>query len=209
MKVTDDIFENGNKLPLIDDFYTLQGEGFHMGKAAYFIRVGGCDIGCNWCDTKVSWQFGVHQLVDVEKVVKKAENYPAKAVVVTGGEPTLYNLNVLCQKLKEKNIQTFLETSGAYPLTGWWDWICLSPKIQKPPQKEFYQLASELKVIITSPDDFRWAEKNASLVNHNCKLYLQPEWSQHKILMPEIVEYIKQHPKWNVSIQAHKFMKIP
>lgn len=204
-----DIFENGTKLPLVEEFYTLQGEGFHTGKAAYFIRIGGCDIGCRWCDTKISWNADIHPLVDVDYLVKKIAPFPAKAVVVTGGEPTTYNLDYLCSKLSDCGITTFLETSGAFPLTGEWDWICLSPKRNQPPQPEFFGLANELKVIIFEDEDFQWAELNANLVNKDCKLYLQPEWSRHKELTPKIIEYVMQNPKWQISIQAHKFMKIP
>lgn len=204
-----DIFENGQKLPLIDKFYTLQGEGFHTGKAAYFIRIGGCDIGCRWCDSKISWNADIHQLADIDDIVNEATKYPAKSVVVTGGEPTLYDLDVLCAKLKKQNMTTFIETCGAHTLTGEWDWICLSPKKQKPPKATIYPKADELKVIIFEEKDLPWAEENATKVSSHCKLYLQPEWSRHKQLIPVIVEYIKQHPKWSVSIQAHKFMRIP
>jgi len=204
-----DIFENGTKLPLVEEFYTLQGEGFHTGKAAYFIRIGGCDIGCRWCDTKISWNADIHPLADVDTLVEKIAPYPAKAVVVTGGEPTTYNLDYLCSKLSDNGVTTFLETSGAYPLTGEWDWICLSPKRNQPPQPEFFDLANELKVIIFEEEDFEWAERNANLVNKDCKLFLQPEWSRHKEFTPKIIEYVKQNPKWQISIQAHKFMRIP
>jgi organic radical activating enzyme len=204
-----DIFENGKKLPLVEEFYTLQGEGFHMGKAAYFIRIGGCDIGCRWCDTKISWNATIHPLADENELVEKIKEYPAKAVVVTGGEPTTYNLEYLCQTLKIFNIETYLETSGAYPLTGQWDWICLSPKKNQHPQQEFYDKADELKVIIFEEEDFLWAEENAQKVNSKCKLYLQPEWSMHKEWTPRIIDYVKQNPRWQISIQAHKFMRIP
>ncbi|MCK5536904.1 MAG: 7-carboxy-7-deazaguanine synthase QueE [Bacteroidales bacterium] len=204
-----DIFENGKKLPLVEEFYTLQGEGYHMGKAAYFIRIGGCDIGCRWCDTKISWNANIHPLADVDTLVDKIKGYPAKSVVVTGGEPTTYNLNYLCNKLKNEKIETFLETSGAYALTGEWDWICLSPKKNQPPRDEFFKKANELKVIIFDEDDINWAEENAAKVNSNCKLYLQPEWSMHKEWTPKIIDYVKQNPKWQISIQAHKFMHIP
>lgn len=209
MKEAVDIFEGGRKLPLIDEFYTIQGEGYHTGKPAYFIRVGGCDIGCHWCDSKISWKADIHRLGAVEDIVCKAVETPAKAVVVTGGEPTTYNLNPLCNELKKQKIKTFLETSGAYELTGIWDWICLSPKSHKPPHKNIYKFADELKVVIFNESDFEWAEANAKKVNPDCLLYLQPEWSRHKTMIHKIVEYAKQNPQWNVSIQAHKFMKIP
>lgn len=205
----DEMFENGKKLPLIDEFYTIQGEGFHMGKPAYFIRIGGCDIGCNWCDTKISWRADKHKLAKVERIAETAERSASGVIVVTGGEPTTYNLEPLSDALSEKNVDLHLETSGAYPLTGEWDWICLSPKKQQPPQNDIYALANELKIIVESEDDFEWAEENAKLVNSDCKLYLQPEWSKRSELTPKIVEYVKKNIKWSVSIQAHKFMKIP
>ncbi len=204
-----DIFEDGQKLPLIDQFYTVQGEAFHLGKAAYFIRIGGCDIGCHWCDTKISWNFNTHKLVDIKDVITNLKKEKADTIVVTGGEPSLYNLAPLCAELKKQSIKTHIETSGAYTLSGEWDWICLSPKKQSPPTEDIYEKADELKVIIFEEDDFRWAEKVAKKVNKNCKLYLQPEWSKHKELIPEIVEYVKRNTKWQISIQAHKFMKIP
>ena len=202
-------FDDGRMLPLVEEFYTLQGEGFQTGKAAYFIRIGGCDVGCSWCDSKLSWNPEVFPPVRVDEIVERASQFPAKAVVVTGGEPTLYPLDYLCTELKKRDIQTFIETSGAYPLTGKWDWICLSPKKQQPPTEGFHLMADELKVIISSPDDFEWAEENAAKVKSTCQLYLQPEWSKHKELIPEIVEYVKRNTKWQISIQAHKFMKIP
>lgn len=204
-----DIFEGGKKLPLIDEFYTLQGEGFHFGKAAYFIRIGGCDIGCHWCDTKYSWRADKDKLIDVNTLVKNVKSTKADTIVVTGGEPLTYELDYLTKKMNNANIQTFIETSGAYKLTGKWNWICLSPKKNAPPTEEIIPLSNELKVIIFDQSDFEWAEKYAALVNENCRLYLQPEWSRRNALTPLIVEYIKNDPKWNISIQAHKFMKIP
>jgi 7-carboxy-7-deazaguanine synthase len=198
-----------NKLPLVEEFYTIQGEGYQTGKAAYFIRLGGCDIACSWCDSKISWNSDLFPMVEVDEIVKNAAKHPAKAVVVTGGEPLSWNLDYLCGELKKLGIQTFIETSGAYPLSGKWDWICLSPKKQNPPQPAIYSVAHELKVIIYSEKDFAWAEENAARVNDSCKLFLQPEWSRYKTLIPVIVDYIKEHPKWLVSLQAHKFMKIP
>ncbi|MBN2662095.1 MAG: 4Fe-4S cluster-binding domain-containing protein [Bacteroidales bacterium] len=205
----DDIFEEGKKLPLIDEFYSLQGEGFHFGKAAYFIRIGGCDIGCHWCDTKYSWRADKDKLIDVDTLVKNVTSTKADTIVVTGGEPLTYELDYLTEEMYKANIQTFIETSGAYKLTGKWNWICLSPKKNAPPTNEIIPLANELKVIVIDESDFEWAEKYAALVNTNCKLYLQPEWSRRNFLTPKIVEYIKNDPKWNISIQAHKFMKIP
>ncbi|HYX05609.1 MAG TPA: 7-carboxy-7-deazaguanine synthase QueE [Bacteroidales bacterium] len=200
---------DGTQLPLVEEFYTLQGEGYHTGKAAYFIRIGGCDVGCSWCDTKFSWQAELHPLTDTFKIVDNAVPFPAKAVVVTGGEPLSYNLDILCEELKKNNIETFLETSGAYPLSGSWDWICLSPKKNLPPVPEIYSKANELKMIVQKEADFEWAEINRDKVGSNCKLYLQPEWSRYKEIIDPLVEYVKQHPEWQISLQAHKFMHIP
>lgn len=199
----------GNELPLVEQFYTLQGEGFHTGKAAYFIRVGGCDIGCRWCDSKLSWDARIHKMVTVNEILEKVLNTPAKSVVVTGGEPSSYNLNPLCSILKKNNIETFLETSGAYKLTGNWDWICFSPKPNTNPEKEFYENANELKIIIYDNKDLDWAEECAKKVSDTCLLYLQPEWSRFNINIEKIVNYIKNNPKWRISLQSHKFMKIP
>jgi 7-carboxy-7-deazaguanine synthase len=200
---------DGKMLPIVEEFYSIQGEGVHTGKAAYFIRIGGCDIACEWCDTKFSWDHNPEVFVEVNEVIKRASSVAAKAVVVTGGEPLIHNLNYLCEKLKENNISTFLETSGAYDLTGQWDWICLSPKKQNPPKPEIYAKADELKVIIQSKEDFIWAEGNAKLIGPNCKLLLQPEWSCFHKIIKVVVEYVKSNPKWNISLQAHKFMQIP
>jgi 7-carboxy-7-deazaguanine synthase len=187
-----------NYLPLVEEFYTIQGEGYHTGKAAYFIRLGGCDIACSWCDSKLSWNSNMFPMVHVDEIIKNAIKYPAKAVVVTGGEPLSWNLDYLCNELKKREIQTFIETSGAYALSGNWDWICLSPKKQNPPKEEIFFVADELKVIIYTEEDFCWAEENASRVSESCKLFLQPEWSRYKTLIPLIVEYIKANPKWMV-----------
>lgn len=209
MKVDLEILENGKLLPLVEEFYTLQGEGFHTGKPAYFIRIGGCDVGCSWCDAKFTWNAKNFPPVKVDEIVIRVSKQPSKAVVVTGGEPSLYPLDYLCLELKKKNIQTFIETSGAYPLTGQWDWICLSPKPQQPPVNGIHMKADELKVIISMPEDLKWAEENAAKVKATCKLYLQPEWSEYQTITPVIVEYAKANPKWQVSLQAHKFMRIP
>lgn len=203
------IFESGKKLPLVEEFYTLQGEGFQTGRAAYFIRIGGCDVGCSWCDSKVSWNPDMFPPVDVDQIVSNACKYPAKAVVVTGGEPSLYPLDYLCSELKKRGIQTFVETSGAHPLSGQWDWICLSPKRQNPPVDSIHMKADELKVIISKPDDLNWAQENAKLVKSSCILFLQPEWSVIDTIMPTIVDFTMQNPQWRVSLQSHKYMKIP
>lgn len=201
--------EDGSLLPLMEDFYTIQGEGYHTGKAAYFIRLGGCDIGCHWCDVKESWNAEHHPLTPINNIVANAAAHPSKTVVVTGGEPLLYNLDLLTTQLQLKGIKTFIETSGAYPLSGKWDWICLSPKKFKAPKKEVIETAGELKVIIFNKSDFEWAESYASQVSDSCKLYLQPEWSKSDIMTPLIVEYVKNHPKWEISLQTHKYLNIP
>ncbi len=204
-----DIFENGKKLPLIDEFYSIQGEGFNTGKPAYFIRIGGCDIGCSWCDSKISWKADIHKLALVDNVIEKVKQTPAKSIVVTGGEPTSYELDYLSSKIIENNIEAFLETSGAYKITGKWDWICLSPKIQNPPLVENYEKAHELKVIVQNSNDIKWAEECAQKVNTDCILYLQPEWSKRHEIIYDIIEYAKNNPKWNLSIQMHKYINIP
>jgi len=196
-------------LPVIEEFYSLQGEGFHTGKAAYFLRVGGCDVGCRWCDEKRSWNAEAWEMVDVEKVVRRAAQHPAKAVVVTGGEPLMWNLDYLCQLFDSHDIRKFLETSGAYPLSGTWDWICLSPKKNAPPLPDLLCAANELKIIIETKEDFAWAEEQAALVSSDCQLWLQPEWGRSQKMMPAIVEYILSHPQWSISLQSHKYMRIP
>ena len=199
----------GKELPLMEEFYTIQGEGYNTGQAAYFVRIGGCDVGCHWCDVKESWNAELFPPTPTDAIVANVKKYPAKAVVVTGGEPLMYNLNYFCSELKKEGIRRFLESSGAYPLSGEWEWICLSPKKNSPPLKPIYKKASELKVIIANKGDFDWAEKNARLVNENCILYLQPEWSKTEMLMPLITEYVMAHPQWKISLQSHKYMNIP
>lgn len=203
------IFEGGKKLPLVEEFYTIQGEGYHTGKAAYFIRIGGCDVGCCWCDTKFSWDPALHPLVRAETIVDHVVAQPASAVVVTGGEPLMVNMDYLTSLLKQEGIETFLETSGAYPLSGHWDWICLSPKMNAPAKREILERANELKVIIYSEEDLDWARKNAELVREHCKLFLQPEWSRRETILPVIIRYVKENPHWMISLQAHKYMRIP
>jgi organic radical activating enzyme len=205
----DQLLASGKALPLMEDFYTLQGEGFHTGKPAYFTRIGGCDVGCSWCDVKESWNAKLWPLTNTDEIVRRIDSCVAKSVVVTGGEPLMYPLGYLCEELKKRNIKTFLETSGSHPLSGQWDWICLSPKKYKPPLNEIYTKADELKVIIQSKGDFDWAEKNAERVGSNCVLYLQPEWSKRNNIMEPIIDYAMKNPKWQVSIQSHKYMGIP
>ncbi len=204
-----DLYEGGRKLPLVEAFYTIQGEGQHSGKAAFFIRIGGCDVGCSWCDTKFSWNPEIHPLVEIEEIIEKINESGADSVVVTGGEPLAYSLNKLCNLFRENKLKTFLETSGAYQLSGDWDWICLSPKQSMPPEKRIFQEADELKMIVQTKSDFAWAEKNAARVGKSCKLFLQPEWSQFEKVIPLVVDYVKSNPKWNISLQVHKFMHIP
>ncbi len=204
-----DLFEGGIKLPIVEEFYSIQGEGYHFGKAAYFLRIGGCDVGCSWCDSKFAWDPAIHPLTGIEDIIKKIAACPAGAVVVTGGEPLIFDLTLLCKGLKSNNIQTFLETSGTHPLTGSWDWICLSPKRHHVPLPGIYEVADELKVIISTVDDFKWALESSERASPKCKLYLQPEWSMYTKILPEIVEFVKSNPKWEISLQAHKFMRIP
>jgi organic radical activating enzyme len=196
-------------LPVMEEFYSLQGEGYNTGQAAYFIRIGGCDVGCQWCDVKESWNAKIHPLKDVAEVVERAAVFPGKAVVLTGGEPGMYQLDELCKGLREKDLSIFLETSGAYPLSGSFDWICLSPKKNNPPRKSVYTKADELKVIISEEEDFAWAEEQEKKVRPECILYLQPEWSNSKEMMPRIVDYIMENPQWQISLQSHKYMHIP
>lgn len=207
-KEVQQLVDKGVMLPLMEEFYTIQGEGFHKGTAAYFIRVGGCDVGCHWCDVKESWNAGLHPPTAIEHIVGNAEKY-SKTIVVTGGEPLTWNMEPLTKMLKEKGLQTHIETSGAYELTGVWDWICLSPKKLKPPTDEVYKRANELKVIVFNKDDFRFAEEQAAKVSKDCILYLQPEWSKREKMSPLIVDYVMQNPKWKVSLQTHKYLNIP
>jgi 7-carboxy-7-deazaguanine synthase len=205
----DRLLREGKHLPVMEEFYTLQGEGFHTGSAAYFIRIGGCDVGCHWCDVKESWNASKYPPVSIGKVIENALKMPAKAVVVTGGEPLLYNLDYLCKRLRSSGVRTFLETSGSSPLSGSWDWICLSPKKEAPPLEAIFSFADELKVIIEEEMDFYWAEENADKVKEGCKLFLQPEWSNKDKITPSVIMYIQENPKWKISLQSHKFIGIP
>jgi organic radical activating enzyme len=193
----------------MEDFYTLQGEGTYQGKAAYFIRLGGCDVGCVWCDVKESWSVDAHPAVDVDTIVTRARLSGAPIVVVTGGEPAMHDLNEITNKLRAAGMRTHVETSGAHPLTGLWDWICLSPKKFKAPVPSIYAHANELKIIVYHPSDLEWAEREAAKVSPDCRLYLQPEWSKEKEMLPGIIEYVKKNPRWTVSLQVHKYMNIP
>ncbi len=196
-------------LPVMESFYTLQGEGFHQGKAAYFIRLGGCDIGCVWCDVKESWDAEKHTKFEVQNLRFGVQKTPAEIVVITGGEPLMHNLEELTHELQSAGLKTHIETSGAYPLSGQWDWICLSPKKFKAPLPEILPYANELKVVVFNKSDFGWAEKYAALVSTSCKLYLQPEWDKSVQMMPLIIEYIKAHPQWELSLQIHKYINVP
>ncbi len=201
--------ETGESLPLMEAFYTVQGEGYHTGKAAYFIRIGGCDVGCHWCDVKESWDAGIHPPTPIKDIVDQALVHPSKTIVITGGEPLMWDLRPLCKELKKHNFSIHIETSGAYPFQGEFDWICLSPKRRKPPVKEAYKLAHELKVIVFNKQDFQWAEEHKAKLNRNSVLFLQPEWSVREKRMPEIIEFVKENPDWMISLQTHKYMHIP
>jgi len=199
----------GDALPVMEMFYSVQGEGYNTGKPASFVRIGGCDVGCQWCDVKESWDAASHQLTSVDSILEFVLSQPARSVVITGGEPLMYNLDKLCRKLKEQKISIFLETSGVYPLSGAYDWICVSPKVQSVIRQDMLQLADELKVIVNDEHDFQWAERNRIGVKEKCLLYLQPQWGQHKRMMPLIIDYILKNPWWMISIQSHKYMQIP
>jgi 7-carboxy-7-deazaguanine synthase len=196
-------------LPVMEAFYTLQGEGFHQGRAAYFIRLAGCDVGCVWCDVKESWDKDLYPLHTVEEIVAEAKKYPGKLIVITGGEPTLYNLERLTKTLQQEGFETNIETSGSHPLSGVWNWICLSPKKFKPPLPAILKRANELKIIIFNKSDFAWAEKYAAEVSELCRLYLQPEWNKAELVTPWIIDYVKENPKWQLSLQIHKYINVP
>ncbi len=205
------------QLPVMESFYTLQGEGYYQGHAAYFIRLGGCDVGCVWCDVKESWDADKHPLYTIDVIVQKAVEEVTKQAgsvhhalcVVTGGEPLLHPLDALTTALQNAGFVTNIETSGSSPLSGNWNWICLSPKKFKTPLPEIVSLASELKVVIFNQHDFKWAETYARQTNPNCKLYLQPEWDKAATVTPLIIEYIQQHPQWELSLQLHKYIHVP
>jgi 7-carboxy-7-deazaguanine synthase len=208
-KETQDLLiAKGELLPLMEEFYTIQGEGFHTGTAAYFIRVGGCDVGCHWCDVKESWNAQSHPPTEVLKIVENARKY-SDTIVVTGGEPLMWNMDFLTNELKKNKLKTHIETSGAYDLTGNWDWICLSPKKNMLPTTTVYEKANELKVIIYNKHDFIFAEEQAAKTNSNAILFLQPEWSKREIITQLIVDYVMENPKWRVSLQTHKYLNIP
>ncbi|MDG1160983.1 MAG: 7-carboxy-7-deazaguanine synthase QueE [Flavobacteriaceae bacterium] len=207
-KETKDLIDQGKMLPLMEEFYTIQGEGYHTGKAAYFIRVGGCDVGCHWCDVKESWNAEIHPPTHVNTIVNHAKKY-SDTVVITGGEPLMWSMNYLTSELQNHGIKTHIETSGAYSFSGVWDWFCLSPKKTKLPLDEVYKEANELKMIIFNKSDFKFAEEQAAKVSVNCELFLQPEWSKKEKMTELIVEYVMKNPKWKISLQTHKYLNIP
>jgi 7-carboxy-7-deazaguanine synthase len=196
-------------LPLMEHFLTLQGEGRYTGHASYFLRLGGCDVGCVWCDVKESWDASKHPMVEIENMVSHVKDSGAGIAVITGGEPLMHDLDQLTRALREKRIRTHIETSGAHPLSGQWDWICISPKKFKSPLQQVLTAAHELKVVIYHNSDFAWAEEHAEKVGKDCLLYLQPEWSKSAEIMPKIIEYINSHPRWILSLQTHKYINIP
>ena len=201
--------DQGEVLPVMEEFYTIQGEGFHAGKAAWFIRIGGCDVGCHWCDVKESWNPNIFPPLSTNDVARRAIDSGADTVVITGGEPLNYNLDLLCDLLKKSGMATHIESSGSDKVSGQWDWICLSPKKTKPPVGEIYAISHELKIIISDESDFKWAEKNKLKVSKNCQLFLQPEWSRREEVISLITDYILKNPEWKVSLQIHKYMHIP
>ena len=196
-------------LPVMEHFYTLQGEGYHQGKAAYFIRLGGCDVGCVWCDVKDSWDADKHPKLTVEQLLSEVKKTPAAIVVITGGEPLMHNLDELTEHFQDAGLKLHIETSGAHTFSGLWDWICLSPKKFKAPLETILHLSNELKVVIFNKSDFDWAEKYAALVTPSCKLYLQPEWDKASEITPIIIEYVKANPQWELSLQIHKYINVP
>ncbi len=196
-------------LPVMESFYTIQGEGYYSGTPAYFIRLGGCDVGCVWCDVKESWDVSLYEWFHVDELVRQAKESETNLVVITGGEPLMYNLSLLTEKLKEQNLQTNIETSGVYELTGAWDWVCFSPKKFKTPLESFYSDSNELKVVVYNKSDLNWALDHATQMGEGVHLFLQPEWSKEKEMTPLIVDFVKQNPKWKISLQTHKYMDIP
>ena len=201
--------ENGIILPLMEEFYSIQGEGYYTGNSAYFLRIGGCDVGCHWCDVKESWDSKTHPPTKVSDMILNILNFPTETVVVTGGEPLMWNMSFLTKSLKEKGLRTHLETSGSYKLSGEWDWICLSPKKFQKPLNTINPIADELKIIVQNKSDFKWAEQQRDGVSEKCKLYLQPEWSNKEKMIPLIIDYVMQNPEWQISLQTHKYLQIP
>jgi organic radical activating enzyme len=201
-------FLTKNALPVMEHFYTIQGEGYHQGRAAYFIRLGGCDVGCVWCDVKESWDANQHAHKSIDELLTEVKSTPAEIIIITGGEPLMYDCTALTKLLQDQGYKTHLETSGAYPLSGTWDWICVSPKKFKAPQEDVLLKAHELKVVVFHPSDLDWAVRHATLVNDECRLYLQPEWSKEKAMLPLITQHIQQDPRWQLSLQVHKYIGV-
>ena len=195
------------KLPVMEKFYTIQGEGYYSGKPFYFIRLGGCDVGCHWCDVKESWDHNQHQFIEIDDLIKDVKEHTSN-VIITGGEPLMWDLTELTMRFKENNIKLHLETSGAHELSGNWDWICLSPKKKMLPKKEIYSMADELKVVIYNNDDFKFAIQESEKVSHECKLFLQPEWSKFDLMKEKIIQFVMKNKNWNISLQIHKYLEI-
>lgn len=205
---TKELINKGKMLPLMEEFYTIQGEGFYSGNAAYFVRFGGCDVGCSWCDVKESWDEKLHPLTFIDDIVKRVKKV-AKLAVITGGEPLMWSMDYITDQLHKNGIQTNIETSGAHPVSGSWDWFCLSPKRSKRPLEESYKVADELKMVISNKGDFRFAERQAEKVSDKCLLLLQPEWESRNEITPLIIDYVKENPQWRISLQTHKYLNIP
>lgn len=204
-----DIYKNTHQFPLMEHFYTVQGEGANAGRAAYFLRLGGCDVGCVWCDVKDSWDPHIHPIVTKEEMVSMVKNAHAESVVITGGEPLMYDLTELTASLKNAGLSVWIETSGAHPFSGTWDWVVFSPKKFKAPHESIYEHADELKIVVFNKSDFAWAEEHAKKVKDSCKLYLQPEWSKENKMNELIIDYVKKNPRWRISLQTHKYLNIP
>jgi organic radical activating enzyme len=207
-KDTKILIEKGEMLPLMEEFYSIQGEGFHTGTASYFIRIGGCDVGCHWCDVKESWNEKLHPPTETNRIVANAKKH-SNVAIITGGEPLMWHMDYMTSKLHQEGIKVHIETSGAYPLSGKWDWICLSPKKNKLPLNEIYLKADELKIIVYNNDDFKFAVKQAEKVSENCKLYLQAEWSKKDKMTSKIIDFVMKNSKWKISLQTHKYLNIP
>jgi len=203
------LIKEGKLLALMEAFYSIQGEGFHTGKAAYFLRIGGCDVGCHWCDVKESWDVNLHPLTEVDEIIRLIDETRVDTVVITGGEPLMWNLNLLCNRLRRKGLQVYLETSGTYPVSGEFDWICFSPKKNQKAFDEIKQLANELKIIVQNKHDLKWAKQQQLEVSTSCKLYLQPEWSKRDKIMSLITDFVMENTEWQISLQTHKYMNLP
>lgn len=197
------------KLPIMEIFYSIQGEGFYSGKPAIFVRLGGCDVGCVWCDVKESWNEEDHPFLTIDEIIDELNQYPCKTLIITGGEPLMYDLSDLTLRLKSEGYRLHIETSGAYPMTGTWDWVCFSPKKFKAPHESVYSQAHELKAIVFNKSDFTFAEEHAKQVEKRCMLYLQPEWGKAEQMTEKIIDYVKAHAQWNISLQTHKYLNIP